>query len=95
MLAIVIAAALSPNTGVVQAQTNSQYNQSPSSPVSPYLYVGIGVAVALAALLVALLLMGRRRRRPPAPQAWHGGPSAPAGAVAGAVAAPPPAPRGG
>ncbi len=93
MLAVVIAAALSPNTGVVQAQTNAQYNQSPSSTVSPYLYVGIGVAVALAALLVALLLMGRRRRRPPSPpppQLWQGGPSAPASAAA--VAPPPPSP---
>ncbi len=93
MLAVVIAAALSPNTGVVQAQTNAQYNQSPSSTVSPYLYVGIGVAVALAALLVALLLMGRRRRRPPSPpppQLWQGGPSAPT--TAAAVAPPPPSP---
>ena len=42
MLSVVLAAGLAPNTGVVQAQSNTQYNQSPSSSgVSPWLYAAI------------------------------------------------------
>jgi hypothetical protein len=90
MLAVVVAAGLSPNVGVVQAQTNGQYNQSPSSGLALWEYAAIA-AVAIAALLALALLLMRRRRRPPpaapAPpmQAWEGGP-------AGGAAAPPPPP---
>ena len=90
MLAVVIASALTPNVGVVQAQTNNQYvSPGNTNPLlSPFVLGGI-VAVILAAILVALLLM-RRRRRPPAAaqppmQAWKGG-----GGPGGAAAVPPP-----
>jgi hypothetical protein len=86
MLAVVVAAGLTPNTGVVQAQTNSAYNQPASSGLSPWVYLGAAALAIAAGLLLALFLM--RRRRPPATaapppvQAWQGG-------------APPPPPTGG
>jgi hypothetical protein len=95
MLAVVVAAALSPNVGVVQAQTNSNYNQSPSSGVPWWEYAAIGGIVA-AALVVALAVLFTRRRRPPAAapppmEAWQGGPSGPSAPSAPAAPPPPPA----
>ena len=94
MLAVVIAAAFVPNTGIVQAQSSTDYSHPSSSTVSPWVYLGIAAAVIVAGLLVALLLLSRRRRPPPskaAPvQPWQGGP--PAGAGGAAPAAPPAAP---
>jgi len=88
MLAVVVAAGLAPNTGLVQAQTNSPYSQPASSGVSPYLYLGAAL-IAIAAIILALLLLTRRRRPPPstAPpvQAWQEGPAGPS-----APAPPPP-----
>lgn len=65
MLSVVIAAGLAPNTGVVQAQTNSPYNQSSSSGLSPYEYLAIAAVIIIAGLLLALFLLSRRRRPPP------------------------------
>jgi H+/Cl- antiporter ClcA len=65
MLAVVVAAGLSPNAGVVQAQTNyGYYGQSSSSTVSPWVYLGVALVVIVAGLLLAFFLL--RRRRPPA-----------------------------
>jgi hypothetical protein len=83
MLAVVVAAGLSPNTGVVQAQTNTPYSQPSSSSISPYVYLGIAALVIVAGFLLALFLL--RRRRPPAAgapppmQTWQGAPPPPAG----------------
>ncbi len=89
MLAVVIAAALTPDVGVVQAQTTGGYvQQSSTNALSPYV-IGAIVAVVLAAILVALFFM--RRRRPPtaaapaAVQPWESG-----GAPGAGPAAPPP-----
>lgn len=90
MLAVVVAAGLTPNVGVVSAQAPAQYT-SASSGVQPWVYGLIaGIAVA-AALLLALVLMRRRRSPPPsAPpvQAWQEGPPSTGGP--GAPPAPPP-----
>lgn len=85
MLAVVIAAAISPNLGAVPAQTNNQYGQGGSSGLSPWLVGGIVAAVVVAALALAFLFLRRRRRPPATPtapvQPWQGGP--------GPAAAPP------
>lgn len=96
MLAVVVAAAFAPNTGVVQAQTNSGYPAPSVTPVSPYVYLGIAAGVIVAGLLVALLVLSRRRRKPPtaegAPvQPWQEGPPGPAGGPPGAPPAAAPA----
>ncbi len=84
MLAVVIAAALTPNVGIVQAQTPSQYGQPSSTPCSgisasscipSWVVAAIGLLVVLAALGLVLIFV-RRRRRPPtggAVPAWQGG----------------------
>lgn len=83
MLAVVVAAALSPNVGVVQAQTSSPYVTPSSTSTSPWVYLGIAALVIVVGLLLALFLL--RRRRPPgagapAPaQPWQEGPPPPAG----------------
>lgn len=62
MLAVVISAALAPNTGAVPAQSSCQYgNCAQPQTISPYVYAAIGVVVVLAALLATLFLMRRRR----------------------------------
>jgi len=92
MLAIVVAAGLTPNTGVVQAQTNSPYSQPSSSSLSPWAYLGIAALVIALGLLLALFLL--RRRRPPATaapppmQTWQEGPSPPPAGGAPPSAAP-------
>ena len=64
MLAILVAAALSPNTGAVSAQSNCQYGSCPaSSPAFPWWIVAVVVAVVVVALLALLFVM--RARRPP------------------------------
>jgi type IV secretory pathway VirB10-like protein len=97
MLAVVVAAGLTPNAGLVQAQSNSQYNQSPSSSgLSPWVWGAIAI-VAVAVILLAALIALRRRRppaaAPPPPMAaWQAGPSAPTAPAAPPAppAAPPP-----
>jgi MYXO-CTERM domain-containing protein len=87
MLAIVVAAGLTPETGVVRASTNCTYGTCPASTPFPVWAVATTVAVVLLALLLALLLL-RRRRRPPAaapPPEWEG-PAGPGGPDAGAGA---------
>jgi hypothetical protein len=95
MLALVLAAALSPNSGAVPAQTGSgcQYGACPASTSSfPWWIVGV-IAVLVAAALVALLLLARRRRPPAtgAPEAWAP-PAGTAGAAAAGASPPPPGP---
>lgn len=65
MLGVVIAAALTPNLGVVSAQTGSQYGQpSSTAPITFYDWIAIGATVAvIVGLFVAILV---QRRRPPA-----------------------------
>jgi hypothetical protein len=82
MLAILIAAALSPNTGAIPAQSNCQYNCTASTPAFPWWIVAVVVAVVVVALVALLFVM--RGRRPPTSgsslQPWAGGPQPPAGA---------------
>jgi hypothetical protein len=81
MLAIVIAAAFTPNFGTVSAQSSTPYNQPASSPsgLSTYAWLGIAAVIIIAALLLALFLMSRRRGRPTPPagargaEPWEGG----------------------
>jgi len=81
LLALLIAAALTPNTGLVAASSNcGVYNNCPaSSPAFPWWVVAAVVLIVAAALIAALLLM--RRRRPPASappmQAWKDTPPVP------------------
>jgi len=91
MLSVVIAAALAPNLGVVQAQTNSPYNQPASSGLSPYEYLAIATVIILAGLLLALFLLSRRRRPPtgtvPPASVWQSGSGS-----GGTSSSPPPPP---
>ncbi len=98
MLAIVVAAGLTPETGVVRASTNCTYGTCAASTPFPVWAVATTIAVVVLALLLALLLL-RRRRRPPAaapPPEWEAptgpaGPGADAGAGAVGVGAAVPA----
>jgi hypothetical protein len=85
MLAVVVAAGLSPNTGVVAAASNCTYGQCPSSgnSVPTWEIATIGAVIVLA-LLAGLFILMRRRRRPPTTAAPAGGqgPTPPVGAAA-------------
>lgn len=66
MLAVIVAAALTPNTGVVSAQSNCQYascsqSQEPSVPLD---YILIGIIVVETGLLVAAAVLFKRRAAP-------------------------------
>ena len=95
MLAVIVAAALSPNLGAVPAQTNSQYSQPSSTGLSGWEIGAIAAVVIAAALALAIGFM--RRRRPPTAasvpvQPWQGG--AGPGAAPPAPLMPPPPPPG-
>ena len=95
MLAVVVAAALSPNLGAVPAQTNTQYTSQTSQGLSTWVIAAIAGVVIVAALALVLLLFMRRRRPPPAAapvQPWEGGGAAPGGAPPAPPAPPPPPP---
>jgi len=73
MLAVVVAAGLTPNTGVVQATSNCTYGQCPStSSPFPLWAVGASVAAVVVALLLAFLILRRRRRPGQPPSEWEG-----------------------
>ena len=82
MLAVVVLAGLTPNTGVVQAASGCTYGQCVAPATFPTWAIATSVALVVVALLVALLIL-RRRRTPPPPAApvseWSGGPPAGAG----------------
>jgi hypothetical protein len=85
MLAVVVAAGLSPNTGIVQASSNCTYGQCPaSSPPFPLWAVGASVAAVVVALLLAFLILRRRRRPGQPPSEWEGPPGAGGGPAGGA-----------
>ncbi|HTS33257.1 MAG TPA: hypothetical protein VMI55_04885 [Thermoplasmata archaeon] len=90
MLGTLVAAALSPNVGLVQAQATSQYG-TPAGTSSPFPWWIVGVIIAIvAALILAYLIVGRRRR-PPQGRAPRGGPAVPpSGAATGAPVPPGP-----
>ncbi len=91
MLGTVIAAALSPNVGLVQAQVTAQYG-TPAATTTPFPWWIVGVIIALiAALVLAYLLVGRRRRPPKGSQAPAGAAGPPSGASGGPPPPPPPA----
>ncbi len=93
LLAVVIAAALAPNTGAVPAQTSCPYGVCQSSQPSSFLWTGILIGlIAIAAVLGAIVLYRRRRAPPPSGpvEPWAGAGGAGAGAVAAAAPAPPP-----
>jgi hypothetical protein len=99
MLAVVVAAALTPATGAVPADTSCPYGvcPAPSNMLLPW-EIALGVLLVVAAVLVALILMRRRGRRggPGPVEPWSGdggeppagagGPSPPSGAMAPAAA---------
>ena len=62
MLAIVIAAALSPNTGAVTAQSSCQYNNCTSS-ASTFPWVWVGATLVIVAAAIATFLLLRRGGR--------------------------------
>jgi len=64
LLALVVVAALTPNTGVVSASSSCTYGQCPSSSSFPVWEVSAAAILAVLALIVGLLLL-RRRRQPP------------------------------
>lgn len=78
MLGVVVAAGLTPNTGVVRAASNCTYGQCVASQPFPLWAVAASVAVVVVALLLALLLLRRRRRPGQPPSEWEG-PSGPSG----------------
>jgi len=90
MLAVVVAAGMTPNTGVVAAASNCSYNQcsSSSSSVPTWEIATIGAVIVLA-LLAGLFVLMRRRRRPPTAAV------APAAAMGGAPPSGGPAPPNG
>jgi len=97
MLAVLIAAALSPNTGAVPAQSNCTYGQCPSSTTPfPWWIVALVVVIVVAAIIGLLLVMRGRRKKPPAQPpltAWGG--TGAGGAAGGAAAAGGPSPPAG
>jgi hypothetical protein len=83
MLGIVLAAALAPNLGGVQAQSGCQYANCSSSNGNGIPLDWIALAIVLAAILIiaALFAVSRRRKKPPTTaQPWvpgaAGGPGA-------------------
>ncbi len=73
MLGVVVAAGLSPNTGVVRAASNCTYGQCVASqPPFPLWAVAVSVAAVVVALLLTLLLLRRRRRPGQPPSEWQG-----------------------
>ncbi len=76
MLAVVLAATVSPYLGAGTAQTSCAYPPCPPAPTPSWVYALIAVGLIAAALAFAFVLM-RRRRRPPAAgqgvRAWEGG----------------------
>lgn len=65
MLGVVVAAALTPNVGVIPAQAGCQYGNC-GPPAPNYTYVYLGIAAVIVAGIIAGVLLGRRRRRGPA-----------------------------
>ncbi|MCI4365512.1 MAG: hypothetical protein L3K10_05570 [Thermoplasmata archaeon] len=98
MLAMVVAAGLSPSLGGVSAQSNCQYAQCPANSTSPFpwwIVAAIVVVVVIAALIGLFLFRRRPPTTPTSPEAWEppagaapGGPTPPstAPAVAGGAA---------
>ncbi|MGA8303118.1 MAG: hypothetical protein WB873_05410, partial [Thermoplasmata archaeon] len=64
MLAVIVAAGLSPGTGAVPAQSNCQYNQCVAGTGLPW-WVFAAIAIIIVAALAAALVLLRRRRTPP------------------------------
>ena len=89
MVAVIVAAGLSPQTGAVPAQGNCEYNQCVAGTgLQWWVFAAIAILI-VAALAAALVLLRRRRPPPPAaagPAEVSGGPTA--GAMGGS--APPP-----
>jgi hypothetical protein len=85
MLAIIVAAGLTPNANAVQAQSNCTYSQCVASTPFPIWVVAGAVVAVVIALLAALLLLRRRRREPPPPPP----------VVEESLGAPPPPPEAG
>lgn len=92
MVGVIVAVALSPNTGAVPAQSSCQYNQCVGGTGLPWWAFAAIVILILVALAAALILL-RRRRTPPRgglkPADIPSGPTA--GASGGAT--PPPSTR--
>ncbi|MGC2789873.1 MAG: hypothetical protein WA547_07455, partial [Thermoplasmata archaeon] len=79
MLAVIVAAGLSPGTGAVPAQSNCQYNQCVAGTGLPW-WVFAAIAIIIVAALAAALVLLRRRRTPPPTS------TGPAGAIGGPTA---------
>jgi hypothetical protein len=90
MLALVLGAALAPNTGAVPAQSSCQYGDCIAGTGIPYWAVAVIAVLVVAALAAALILLRRRRGPPAAVAPWQG--EAPSGPTPGAQGTPTPAP---
>jgi hypothetical protein len=94
MLAVIVAAGLSPQTGAVSAQGNCEYNQCVAGTGLQW-WVFAAIAILIVAALAAALVLLRRRRPPPpsgVPAAGAaGGPTV--GAMGGTSPPPAPAPE--
>jgi uncharacterized integral membrane protein len=64
MLAVIVGAALTPNVGVVNAQSNCQYGSCSQGqePTIPLDYVLLGIVVVETGILIAALAVLFRRR---------------------------------
>ena len=82
LLGVVVAAGLSPNSGIVTASSNCTYGQCVSSQSFPLWAISASIAAVVIALLLALLLIRRRRRPGQPPSEWQG-PGAGPGASTG------------
>jgi hypothetical protein len=83
MLGVVVAAGLSPNTGIVQASSNCTYGNCVASQPFPLWAVTASIAAVVVALLLAFLILRRRRRPGQPPSEWEG-PNGPGGPPPGA-----------
>jgi hypothetical protein len=97
MLAVVLAAALSPDLGSVPAQTSTTpYSQptSSSTGLSPVDWISLLVVVLLVGVIVALMVLRTRRSRPPPggepPMGGAAGPPAGAAGFSGGAPQGPP-----
>jgi hypothetical protein len=92
LLAIVVAAGLSPNTGAVPAQGNCQYGQCVAGTGLQWWVLAAIVIIVVAALGAALFLMRRRRSPPRSGMAPPPPPGPTSGAMGGRSTPPPPPP---
>ncbi len=63
MLAVVVVAALTPGTGLVKAQANTQYGPAPTTQDNTLTYTLIAVLLVIVAVAAVTLALAIRKRR--------------------------------